>query len=694
MIRADLLRMIAREELFCDLEAEHVWDGSARVFLDESAALLAPPPNVPFATLGVRPPVPLTLTTGRRVRWTGIDWVIEVATRDGLWLRDLSQPAQELLWLPIAQAERLARAGTLCGVEEDLLADLQAAALARWNQASPRYREVASSRYKAIEAVLAGDKLPARRRRTIQRWRDDFRRAQREKGNGLLGLMPSWSHRGRPLSDVVAGLIEEVVREHYLTPVGKSQKVVYGVIARRAAEAELPVPNRRTVARHIARRRTVDVARAREGTAVAYQSEAPVWHLEPDAPVHGGWPFHIAHADHTELDIKLVSSKTGEVLGKPWLSVLQDAFSRRILAMWLTFDPPSYRSDMMLLRLCVANHNRLPQVLVVDNGSDFGSAYFEQALAWYGVEKRERPPRQPRYGAPVERILGIATKDFIGSLPGNTKVTKNIRQMTPEVDPDRYAMLDLVTLHEALVGYFRDVYEQQIHRALRATPADAFERGLRQTAARPTAHIPYTLDFVVSMLPTTSKGSAMVHANHGVAVMYLQYWSPAFAGPGIPGTQVPVRYDPADLQSVWAYVAGRWERCGAFSIPGGWPRTERELMVVASEIRAEFKQLGKRFRASAESLSEHLDRADVAAKSAAQRRRDEEATILLDGLGLSVRRTRANGDGDADEGWGDDSGGPDTEPPTEPVDTDGGHHDELASEWVAPPGLTDDWRPY
>ncbi len=48
----------------------------------------------------------------------------------------------------------------------------------------------------------------------------------------------------------------------------------------------------------------------------------------------------------------LVSSVTGKPLGKPWVTFLVDAFSRRILSVYLTFDPPSYRSCMMACAPC------------------------------------------------------------------------------------------------------------------------------------------------------------------------------------------------------------------------------------------------------------------------------------------------------------------------------------------------------
>jgi len=86
---------------------------------------------------------------------------------------------------------------------------------------------------------------------------------------------------------------------------------------------------------------------------------------------HGDRPFEIGHIDHSPLDLELVCSQTGEVLGRPWLTLTTDAYSRRFLAIHLTFDPPSYRSCMMVMRECVARHHRLPQTIAVDGGKEF-----------------------------------------------------------------------------------------------------------------------------------------------------------------------------------------------------------------------------------------------------------------------------------------------------------------------------------
>ena len=84
--------------------------------------------------------------------------------------------------------------------------------------------------------------------------------------------------------------------------------------------------------------------------------------LDMKTPRHGDRPFEIGHIDHTELDVEMISAHTGQVLGRPWMTLLIDAFSRRVLAFYLTFDAPSYRSCMMILRECVRRHRRLPQI--------------------------------------------------------------------------------------------------------------------------------------------------------------------------------------------------------------------------------------------------------------------------------------------------------------------------------------------
>ncbi|MGB5711310.1 MAG: transposase [Waterburya sp.] len=106
-------------------------------------------------------------------------------------------------------------------------------------------------------------------------------------------------------------------------------------------------------------------------------------------PRHGDRPWAICHLDHTQLDLELVSSKTKALLGRPWVTFLSDAYSRRILAFYLTFDAPSYRSCMMVER----------PISLWD--SEYGCAKFVKLTAELNSDKLMRlRPNRCVFGAP------------------------------------------------------------------------------------------------------------------------------------------------------------------------------------------------------------------------------------------------------------------------------------------------------
>jgi len=168
-----------------------------------------------------------------------------------------------------------------------------------------------------------------------------------------------------------------------------------------------------------------------------------------------------------------------------------DAFSRRLLAVYLTFDPPSYRSCMMTLRICVRRHRRMPQSLVVDGGKEFESQYFEHLLISNSCVKKVRPPAQPRFGSVIERLFGTAHTTFLHNLLGNTQASKVPRTVTREVDPRRLAVWTLGNLYTFLCEWAYEVYDQMDHPALDQTPRAMFVNGLAKGGERTNRQIPY-----------------------------------------------------------------------------------------------------------------------------------------------------------------------------------------------------------
>jgi putative transposase len=141
----------------------------------------------------------------------------------------------------------------------------------------------------------------------------------------------------------------------------------------------------------------------------------------------------------------LVLRTDGAVL-EEWVTFAVDAYSRRLLGLYLSFDPPAYRAGMMVLRACVRRHQRFPQSIVVDGGPEFRSVSCERLLARYYCTKKTRPRAHPRFGSVIERLFGTTNTAFMHTLPGNTQATVSPRTLTTAVDPKRLAVWPLPDL--------------------------------------------------------------------------------------------------------------------------------------------------------------------------------------------------------------------------------------------------------
>ncbi|MGB5713662.1 MAG: Mu transposase C-terminal domain-containing protein [Waterburya sp.] len=341
-------------------------------------------------------------------------------------------------------------------------------------------------------------------------------------------------------------------------------------------------------------------------------------------PRHGDRPWAICHLDHTQLDLELVSSKTKALLGRPWVTFLSDAYSRRILAFYLTFDAPSYRSCMMVIRDCVSRHGRLPQCLVVDGGKEFSSVYFERLLAMYECTSKTRPGAKPRFGSVCERLFGTANTMFVHNLAGNTQMTKKPRLVTPAVNPRHHAVWTLGSLQEHLCNWIYEFYDRQEHPALGLSPQDAYDQSIIQTGLRPSRLIPYDETFRILTMPTTKKGTAKVIPNQGVKINHLYYWHNSFRNGSVEKTSVSVRYDPRDAGIAYAYVRKQWVRCISqyYSVFKG--RSEREIQLATQELRQQYKQHSKRFNITAKALAVFLSGTEITESILMQRLKDGE----------------------------------------------------------------------
>jgi putative transposase len=419
-------------------------------------------------------------------------------------------------------------------------------------------------------------------------------------------------------------LMTELIERDYETLKQKTKHATWLALCLECENKGILAPSFKTFSLAVRQRAGYMQTLKRQGHRAAYALEPFYWELVLETPRHGERPFEIGHIDHTELDIELVSSDTGRSLGRPWFTLVVDAFSRRILAFYLTFDPPSYRSCMMVLRECVHRHGRLPQIVVVDGGQEFKSTYFETLLARYECTKKTRPPAKARFGSVCERLFGTTNTQFIHNLKGNTQITRHIRQVTKLANPKNQAVWTLEDLEQTLASYLYEVYDCADHPALGQSPGEALEAGLTQTGRRPSRIIPYDREFIIYTLPTTRSGVAKVVPPRGFKLNYLYYWCQAFDDPAVQGRRVNIRYDPFDASCAYAFVNGQWLECWSEYRHIFRGRSEKEIMLATHELRKRSQNHAQHSFVTAKRLAELLASAEAQESLLAQRLKDLE----------------------------------------------------------------------
>lgn len=473
-----------------------------------------------------------------------------------------------------------------------------------------------------ISSVLGTQKSA----RTIRRWIRRFVEAEANLKNGYVGLIPSHILQGnyqRKISQATQEKMDAFIEDRY-EDLRQSSVVSVWAEYCKECEAEGLTPVSLMTFNTAVKKRPQDVqVKKRQGNRAAHQVKKRYWYLEATTPKHGERAWQIVHLDHTQLDIQLVHSKTGKVLGRPWASFAVDAYSRRLLAVVLTLDEhPSYRNCMLVLREMVRRLKRLPQSIYVDNGLEFHSTYFQALLAQYGVEVAYRPPAQPRFGDVVERLFQTANTQFVHTLTGNTQIAKEVRLMTKSNNPQGQAIWTLEWLRQAMNEWAYDVYDRAEHSTLGQSPREAFTESLKWHGERTFKWLDYDL-FVLNALPAPRQGKLRKVHPSGVKINNIYYWHDWMYRPDIAGSKIAVRYDPFDAGIAYAYLEKEWVRCTSEYYPMLRNRSEQELQIAREEIVASYRRHGKVIRTvNARLLADFLERTSNSERLLKQQQRD------------------------------------------------------------------------
>jgi putative transposase len=381
-------------------------------------------------------------------------------------------------------------------------------------------------------------------------------------------LMPKAIGRPKGLRLVdkrVETILTRAIREVYLTPNKPTLKHLVDQVHSRCAEADLQLPDRKTI------RARVDAIPAR----VRALRRGDLKAIKATTPVPGQFvatrPLEIVQIDHTEIDIIVVDEENRKPLPpRPWLTLAIDVFSRMVTGFHVSLSQPSRVSVGLCLLRSVFDKTAwlrdreitaewpvagLPESVHVDNAAEFKSRAFRRACENEGIAVTYRPPARPRYGGHIERLIGTMM-GAVHVLPGTTFRNADSRG---DYNPTSAACMTLHELETYLAVEITESYHQRIHRGLQRPPIAVWRDFVDDVPLRMPKD---RMGFWVSFLPEEKR----ILRPDGIHMFgSLKYWNGALARDvGRAGDGVLVKYDPRDISRVFVarpsgrYVEARW----------------------------------------------------------------------------------------------------------------------------------------
>jgi transposase InsO family protein len=284
-------------------------------------------------------------------------------------------------------------------------------------------------------------------------------------------------------------IIKEVIEREYLTLKNDSAKAIFDIIEARCTILEIDPPGYDTIYKLINRINPEIRTRMREGkSGTEKYNEVERGFSNYEAK----FPLHIVEIDHTQLDIDVIDGKTGLVIGRPYITLGIDVFSRKIWCMEVSFEPPSadkVRRAIMhgiFFKDAKKKYNTIydwdvygiPSIIYVDNGPEFKNAEVKRMInETLQSQVQYRPVKTPRYGGTIERYIGTLNAELIHRLNGTRK--GSVKQKG-DYDSEKEAVFTLEDIRELLTFYITN-YHYDTHEGLPIqfpTPAARYYAGM------------------------------------------------------------------------------------------------------------------------------------------------------------------------------------------------------------------------
>lgn len=401
-------------------------------------------------------------------------------------------------------------------------------------------------------------------RRTLLDHQKSFRAAEQAYGNGFIGLISRDDLKGnrRPRTDTNEQKCRQEAFEWLLHAIPTDPTQGYSVYTSLCKERGASPVSEKTFLSSWNELDEHEKTKLRTGKRAAYPQKAPRTTGGPhvrQGPPEGDSPWQLVHIDHVQSNIFSRRFNSSAVLGKPWISIAIDAFTRLVLGFWISILSPSHASVMMVLRDMIRRHGLLPLYTITDGGSDFKATIPEQFLARCGSGHGTRPNGEPRFGNPIERLNLDIDAHLSKTTFGGNEVLKKPRMSSRSHDPRVLAHLTVAQLAIRCEELFFHIYPNLHHGGLKQTPTAKRDEASLLQGELWGKTVTYNDELVFQTLVRTRKHGGLMRMRDGIRLNGHNYFTPAISGHTTQKIQPPL-YDPEDPTYIYARIDKRYVR--------------------------------------------------------------------------------------------------------------------------------------
>ena len=404
---------------------------------------------------------------------------------------------------------------------------------------------------------------------TLYRWIKRFRAT-----GSISSLIPNYRERGGKgktrLEEDIEKIIKNFIDEQYLS----KQKIPASKLIENIRiffkQSGMAVPSDNTIRNRINALNYGRALRLRNG-----KSE----YLSKFNPVHDSFttnfPLEIIQIDHTPLDIIIVDELMRKPIGRPYLTLAIDIFSRMVYGFYITLQAPSFFSVGQALYMGIMPKNNyleslgvegnwniygIPKSMTIhlDNAAEFRGDGLKRFCQEFNIGIDFRPRGAPYYGGHIERIVKTINMR-IHTLSGTT--FSNPKEKG-EYDSEAKAVFTLKELERWIAELIVNVYHKSIHSELNMTPEKKYEIGILGDDKTPGTGLPDILDreesekIRISLLPIAERSVQ----KDGISFENIKYYSDVLRKyirakdeNGKKRKIFTIRFDPRDLSTIYFY---------------------------------------------------------------------------------------------------------------------------------------------